>query len=737
MPHPLHLSGTFYPAFTEKGDYSPEQKACIEKTVAKLTATTTSSDRPGMLLGKIQSGKTKTFMGIIMLAFDNSYDVCVVLTKGTKALAKQTFERLDQEFEEFVPHDLLVYDIMGLPSLSKWELGRKLVLVVKKQTDNLDRLHMALVESYPALRQKRILIIDDEADFASIGYSNSTVHGMDLRKIARQINDLRTALPASAFLQVTATPYSLYLQPEEVQIGSMLFAPVRPAFTELVPVHPDYVGGDVYFPEEEAVDPRPADFIHVNVTDKELSVLKKKDKRVLDPKDALTSKAIPAFRRALVSFVAGAVIRHLQEKQAGTRRRNYSFLIHTQAGKGAHAWQHELSIDLIDQLTEAAEGTSSVLLDLIDAAYDDLGAAVSLAGHYLPEREDVKDAVLAALREEQVLITKVNSDEEVMALLDRSGQLRLRAPMNIFIGGQILDRGITIANMIGFFYGRNPQRFQQDTVLQHSRMYGFRAKEDVSVTRFYTAPTIYDAMRRMQESDNALRRALEADGDHSVIFIQKAENGTVIPCSPNKILLSDVATIRPHKRFLPGGFQTGYKTYIAGTVSQVDSLIAQYHQNDRPDDAFLMPLSVALDILQKIYTTLEFEESGYPSNADELIGALSHLSMNCPDPAKRGKVWVLYRGGRDLVRIRESGRFMNAPDSSQREGKIARATATDLPVLMLLKQNGKAEQGWRDTPFYWPVLLTPANSKTAIFANQVRPDALGDEVPDDDGDGHS
>jgi len=41
----------------------------------------------------------------------------------------------------------------------------------------------------------------------------------------------------------------------------------------------------------------------------------------------------------------------------------------------------------------------------------------------------------------------------------------------MFIGGQILDRGITIGNLIGFYYGRNPNRFQQDTVLQHSRMY--------------------------------------------------------------------------------------------------------------------------------------------------------------------------------------------------------------------------------------------------------------------------
>ncbi|WP_218139525.1 hypothetical protein [Thorsellia anophelis] len=38
-----------------------------------------------MLLGKIQSDKTKTFMAIMGLVFDNDYDVIVVRTKGTKA----------------------------------------------------------------------------------------------------------------------------------------------------------------------------------------------------------------------------------------------------------------------------------------------------------------------------------------------------------------------------------------------------------------------------------------------------------------------------------------------------------------------------------------------------------------------------------------------------------------------------------------------------------------------------
>ena len=44
--------------------------ACIERVVNQLESTSTNGDRPGMLLGKIQSGKTRAFVGIIARAFD-------------------------------------------------------------------------------------------------------------------------------------------------------------------------------------------------------------------------------------------------------------------------------------------------------------------------------------------------------------------------------------------------------------------------------------------------------------------------------------------------------------------------------------------------------------------------------------------------------------------------------------------------------------------------------------------
>lgn len=227
-------------------------------------------------------------MGIMALAFNNGFDVCIVLTKGTKALTKQTYERLEKEFATFTTEDLVqVYDIKTIPSgLTAYELNQKLIFVVKKQADNLNRLSKAFFEAYPAFSKKKMLIIDDEADYASIGFKNTKEEGVPINKIAGQIDHLRKDLTDSSFLQVTATPYSLYLQPDNLEIPAtqQAFKPIKPAFTELVPVHDDYIGGDYYFYDSQEQGSI-SSFLHEPVTRDELEIFKKEDRRSLKIED--------------------------------------------------------------------------------------------------------------------------------------------------------------------------------------------------------------------------------------------------------------------------------------------------------------------------------------------------------------------------------------------------------------------------------------------------------------------
>jgi len=547
------LDGPIYSAFLAGKDYSHETKTCVSSTVTRLLQTTTTAERPGMLLGKVQSGKTRTFLGIMALAFDNGFQYAIVLTKGTVALTEQTLERLNREFRSLIEADQVqVFDIMHLPpNLTKYELSQKLIIVCKKEDDNIRRLEDAVFNQYPQLSTSKCLIIDDEADFASVGFRRTRDEGIKINKIASQINDLRRRLTNASFIQVTATPYSLYLQPDgsNQDRGGPAFMPVRPAFTELVPVHSQYIGGEYYF--EESRDERSmASHLHCEVPLSELRVLRKQDGRSFKLPEALVSPAVSALRFAIITFAVGGCIRRLQDENSKKFPKKFSFIVHTERSREAHSWQEQIVRTIVEQLQKARSENETLLEKLVRQSYDDLAQSVQLVNCYLPSFEDTFASLKSHL--ETIMVTKVNSENDIKQLLDESGQLRLRTPLNIFIGGQILDRGLTIANLIGFYYGRTANRFQQDTVLQHSRMYGTRPIEDLSVTRFHTAVGIYGVMETIHEFDEALRRAFEAGGHEAgVVFLRKDDANRIVPCSPNKILLSSTTTLRAGKRLLP------------------------------------------------------------------------------------------------------------------------------------------------------------------------------------------
>lgn len=706
----------FYDQLASYREDPPELRAKVEEVVKQLQKQATSANRPGILLGRVQSGKTRAFLGVIARAFDRGYDVAVILTKGTKSLAEQTLSRVKEDFREFIAADQVeVFDILAVPELTPYELTHKLIFVVKKEDDNLRRLLSLFMDKYPALRSKSVLIIDDEADLASVSFRK--MNGLSTAGIiSQQIDQLRELVTKSAFLQVTATPYALYLQPEDeiVVPGGSLFKPKRPAFTVLLPTHSQYTGGDEYF-EKSTESDSPAFYFYREVPLAERDALKKEDRRRLQIDRVLTERNAAVLTVAVVTFLVGGAIRRLQQRGAGQRPQKYSFLFHTEQSRSSHEWQEKVASAIRDALVDQARADSPLFHELVRAAYMDLRRSIELEGVSLPSLEDVMKAVLEALDTGQLMITKVNSDNDVKKLLADDGQLKLRTPFNMFIGGQILDRGITINNLIGFYYGRNPNRFQQDTVLQHSRMYGARSTADLAVTRFYAPQHVYQVMKRIHEFDAALREAFESGThDSGVYFIQKDASNRLIPCSPNKLLFSDVVSIRPGRRLVLSGFQTVYKSHGIKNLSTLDdrieNLIGSAH------DPVLIDVAEAVELLKLAYANIEFDDAT-ADDREAHIAALEHLSRTCKKPNMKGKVWLLAAKDRNVARYREEGRFSNAPDTKQQKD-LARTKAEDIPVLMLLRQNGEEGRGWRDLPFWWPVIMTPRTGITAIFATE-------------------
>lgn len=705
----------FYPRLGKNRGDAPDLQGCIERVVAKLKAMPTEDESPGMLLGKIQSGKTRGFVGIIALGFDDGFDLAVVLTKGTKTLSAQTVARLNNDFSEFLAEDsFTVLDIMQLPGrLTGSELKRRIIIVAKKEARNLDKLR-DFFDDYPALAGKRVLLIDDEADLASIRFTTNRSGDLEQGSISEKIDALRERAESISFLQVTATPFSLYLQPEKYgnsQAGNdYVFKPKRPAFTELLPIHGGYVGGDDYFCDFDDNDPRA--FLFVEIPLSELEVLRQQDRRRVKESNVLENANVTGLRRSIITFVTAVCLRRWQQEQAGEQLRKYAMVIHVDTKKSAHAWQDQIMDWIFDRIAKRAASHSEEIFPLFEEAFEDVSHSAGLAGLQVPPSRELFPAFLNAFVEDDVVRERVNSDNDVLALLDNNAELKLRTPFNIFIGGNILDRGITIPNLISFYYGRNPRTMQADTVLQHSRMYGNRDRNDLAVTRFYTSRAVYNRLYDINAFENALREAFETGAhDQGVVFLQSDATGGIRPCAPNKILLSDVVSIRPNGMLLPTSFETKSRRVLETCDATLRALLPSLPVEEVFFDLTLEDLDKIIDCISKGYS---FE--GKPFEWD----AMKSLARYYDERLKQGG---------KLKGILATNRNLTKGGSGDKSGRSIVGTKLrpmvensfpEITKLVLLQQQGRVDQGWSGYPFWWPVLAAPQNTEPCVFASKIQ-----------------
>lgn len=713
---------------------SEEKEQCVRDMVDHLLEEGFDATQPCLLLGNVQCGKTDTFESIMGLAMDRGIDVCVVMTKGTNTLTEQTLKRLNSDFKYFAESGrtdqkviVRIFDIMDLIHMGLGTMAEdprnRFIIVCKKEAKNLQHLITLFTEKSPELARREVLIVDDEADFASRAYYQRKGE-FELLRIAELIETFITIPHYYRYLQVTATPYSLYLQPDgSVQLREGKEAsPWLPRYTGIVPIHDKYIGGKQYYVESKD-DESMYSHLYKPVTDRCIEQLsERKD-------DYKTSRAhsdnILDLSKSIIGYLMATAIRSIQEEKKGQTYKS-SCLIHVEINKKYHQWQEELITSIIEDVRGAfinRQNADLHLLSIQQEAYEDYresnmkARAACLIHEDLPSFEDVEARLRKILRFQDFSINVVNSSEpgKVRTMLDERGQLKLTRTANFFIGGSILDRGITIDNMLCFFYGRDPKKFQMDTVIQHARMYGARAKEDMAVTRFFTTDKIYQVLELMNDFDDYLRDYLVKHKDNvrteDITSIVIGYDKRIKPSAQNKYRPSNTKVLRAKQRILPIGFQTGSYDEIAGIVDKIDKLIMSA-PGYKVDDYFLIDFDLAVKLIQLINETFiyseEYANMDYRFDPNEMLTILDHLTYDTD-----GKLWCLQRTGRNSSRLRENGKFRDAPDDG-RTDKPAEI-AIDRPALLLFREKGSQSQGWRNAPFYWPLLFTPENTKDGIF----------------------
>lgn len=713
---------------------SEEKEQCVREMVDQLLIDSPDAAQPCLLLGNVQCGKTDTFESIMGLAMDRGIDICVVMTKGTNTLTEQTLKRLNSDFKYFAESGrtdqkviVRIFDIMDLIHMGLGTMAEdprnRFIIVCKKETKNLQHLITLFREKSPELARREVLIVDDEADFASRAYYQRKGE-FELLRIAELIETFITIPHYYRYLQVTATPYSLYLQPDgTVQLREGKEAsPWLPRYTGIVPIHDKYIGGKQYY-----VDSKDDESMYSHLF-KPVSEECIKQLSVRRPEFTSTrahSDTILDLSKSIIGYLMAAAIRSIQEEKKGQTYKS-SCLIHVEINKKYHEWQEELITSIIEDVRSTFVNKQNAdihLLSIQQEAYEDFresNAKARTAGQIhedLPPFDEVEARLRKILRFQDFSVNVVNSSEpgKVRTMLDDRGQLKLTRTANFFIGGSILDRGITIDNMLCFFYGRDPEKFQMDTVIQHARMYGARAKEDMAVMRFFTTDKIYQVLEQMNTFDDYLRDYLDKHKDkvrtEDITSIVIGYDPRIKPSAQNKYRPSNTKVLRAKQRILPIGFQTGTYDEIAGIVDKIDKLIMSA-PGYKVDDYFLIDFDLAAKIIQLCNETFIYNEEwanvDYRFDPNEMLTILDNLTYDTD-----GKLWCLQRTGRNSSRLRENGKFRDAPDDG-RTDKPAEI-AIDRPALLLFREKGAQSQGWRNAPFYWPLLFTPENTRDGIF----------------------
>lgn len=388
---------------------------CIEETVAEAINNLDEGFKSFVVYGEPQSGKTEMMIALTAKLLDSGYSILIVLINDIIQL-------LNQNLERFRKSNIDPYPVNFLEILEE-EIGdKKWIIFSKKNNKDLKKLINKLSN------KKGLVIIDDEADFAS---PNSKIN-----------RDARTAINKSIlqllgedgiYIGVTATPARLDLNNtfDNIHERWVCFNP-----------HRDYVGKEVFFP----LDYKPVKY--------ELKTLSDCGD---DPK---------YLQEAILNFLVNVAYININEEARKQLEDypeqdiNFSFLVHTSGRTADHTRDHRNVLKVFDVLSNEDDRLFERYVKLL---------------HSIAES---KYSSLYADRIVTFILKNKNRKAIVVLNTNRLTDTDTTNPLSLFtiaIGGNIVSRGVTFNNLLGMFFTRDVKhRMQQDTYIQRARMFGNR-----------------------------------------------------------------------------------------------------------------------------------------------------------------------------------------------------------------------------------------------------------------------
>ena len=461
----------YWPAFRSRLRLDDSALASVDNRSNRIVSLLT---RPGaeeiktrgLVLGHVQSGKTTSFMSVIAKAADAGYRLFIVLSGITDALRSQTQERLDQvlvgadarERERWrwltEPDQDFVYSAFYAPNMLRDD-GSRIVAVVKKNPYRLRRLATFLEGAgEPILRSCPILLIDDEADQATINVGQQA-RSSRINALIRRI----LAQPKVGYVAYTATPFAnLLINPSNYED---LYP--RNFIADLKPPD-DYFGAEKIFGRAplDATDDFADDGLDLvrSVSDTDVAAVRPASRNAV----ATWAPSVPpSLAEALRWFVLATSARRARDGRAS----HSTMLVHTSMLTAAHSGLQQCIQPYVDGIALAVSTGDETILGELEAQWRGETARMPAAVFQLTDVpwEEVSSHLSEVLSSLRIVVDNYQSTE------------RLTYPpvdpqTIVAIGGNTLSRGLTLEGLVCSYFVRSANAY--DTLLQMGRWFGYR-----------------------------------------------------------------------------------------------------------------------------------------------------------------------------------------------------------------------------------------------------------------------
>jgi hypothetical protein len=404
------------------------------KILNKIKSFTEKDSSVGLIVGKVQSGKTSNIIGLAAKAFDQNFKIIIILFSDQNSLFIQNYERVKQAFSSSQNDVKIInfsnkgnYKFLRKSQLNSFlEQDKKIILCSMKHKIYTNEISKIIKDTN--YENTTAIIVDDEGD--DITQNNDKEKFKYLEKKSpnnEAVVNLKNLFIKSCYLTVTATPQApLLLQS---------FQDLAIDFVNLIEPGPGYMGLEHYHSGEN------------NLLE-----------NVIEDYSVITNeyKLPDSFIESFLFYLMGAVLRK------DTKKDKHSMIIHATKikieqgqifNKIEALLNHFNSVDLSSNIFKISK--TKEIYDLFKNLYNKEKENLEIE---VNSEELFKQLIKVS---GEVSLIKLNSESDLNNLSDQTNNLNYF----IVVGGDMLDRGLTIDGLAVNYFTREPIIGQIDTML--------------------------------------------------------------------------------------------------------------------------------------------------------------------------------------------------------------------------------------------------------------------------------